>query len=190
MGKFITARPCIGALRLKGCSLYQRFGALPPRLSCRSRTSQSNRRRAMEVMHIYWGQVVWVHLTAVLDWHDCEITDYEFAFGGGAQEVERAIEVACLTRFGTLPSVGGTPVVLSDNGLIFQKWRFRRVCLDSHLSQEFIISYAPQQNGLIERFFRCLTEECVWQHQFGSLKEARKIINLGCNATNHDHIKP
>ena len=36
--------------------------------------------------------------------------------------------------------------------------------------------YTPEQNGLIERFFRTLKEECVWQHQFRSFSEARREI--------------
>ncbi len=65
----------------------------------------------------------------------------------------------------------------SDNGLIFQSKRFRRACRDYRLSQEFITPYTPQQNGLIERFFRSLKEECVWQYQFGSFDEASQRIN-------------
>ena len=33
--------------------------------------------------------------------------------------------------------------------------------------------YTPEQNGLIERFFRNLKEECVWGHNFRNLEEAR-----------------
>ncbi len=48
----------------------------------------------------------WAHLAAVLDCHDGECISYEFAFRGRAQEAERAVEVACLERFGALrPSV-------------------------------------------------------------------------------------
>jgi transposase InsO family protein len=31
---------------------------------------------------------------------------------------------------------------------------------------EFITPYTPEQNGIVERFFRSLKEECVWQHNF------------------------
>ncbi len=40
----------------------------------------------------------------------------------------------------------------------------------------FITPYTPQQNGLIERFFRTLKEECVWQHQFESFEHAKRVI--------------
>jgi len=67
-------------------------------------------------------------------------------------------------------------VVRSDNGLIFQSRRFRAACRDYRLRQEFITPYTPEQNGIVERFFRSLKEECVWQHNFTSLAEARSTI--------------
>ncbi len=140
----------------------------------------------MDVTHIPCGQDGWGHLTAVIDCHDREIIGYEFALRGRAQEAERALEATCLTRFGTLRPVGATPVLRSDNGLIFQSRRFRRACHDYRLSQEFITPYTPQQNGLIERFFRSLKEECVWQHQFGNFDEARQRINTWMHWYNED----
>ncbi len=166
------------ALRLKRWLVHQRTPTSRPRVQCRrSRTTQSNLRWAMDVTHIPCGQDGWGHLTAVIDCHDREIIGYEFALRGRAQEAERAIEAACLARFGTLRPVPPTPVLRSDNGLIFQSRRFRQACRDYRLTQEFITPYTPQQNGLIERFFRSLKEECVWQHQFCSFEEARQRID-------------
>ena len=68
------------------------------------------------------------------------------------------------------------PVLRSDNGLIFQSRQFRQACRDYRLQQEFITPYAPEQNGMIERFFRSLKEECVWQHAFQIFEDARWII--------------
>jgi len=64
--------------------------------------------------------------------------------------------------------------VRSDNGLIFQSKRFRAACRFYRLDQEFITPHTPQQNGLIERFFRTLKEECVWQNNFRSFNDARR----------------
>jgi len=69
-----------------------------------------------------------------------------------------------------------TPVARSDNGLIFQSRRFRAALRDYRLRQEFITPYTPEQNGMIERFFRSLKEECVWQHLFQYFAEARRTI--------------
>jgi putative transposase len=88
----------------------------------------------------------------------------------------QALEQACIQRFGTLRPAGATPVVRSDNGLIFQSRRFREACRDYRLKQEFITPYTPEQNGMIERFFRSLKEECTWQRNFQSFTEAKRAI--------------
>lgn len=176
-GQIHNRKAVYRALRLKRWLVHQRITTSRPRVQCRwSRTTESNCRWAMDVTHIPCGQDGWGHLTAVIDCHDREIIGYEFALRGRAQEAERAIEAACLTRFGTLRPVGSTPVLRSDNGLIFQSRRFRQACRDYRLGQEFITPYTPQQNGLIERFFRSLKEECVWQHHLGSFEEAQQRI--------------
>ncbi|MFO0777697.1 MAG: integrase core domain-containing protein [Nitrospira sp.] len=94
-----------------------------------------------------------------------------------AKEAERAVEAACPQRFGTLRPAGA-PVLRSDNGLIFQSRRFRQACRDYRLQQEFITPYTPEQNGIIERFFRSLKEECVWQHRFQTFEVLRPTISL------------
>ena len=130
----------------------------------------------MDVTHVPCGADGWGHLTAVIDCHDREVTGFEFALRGRAKEAERALEEACLARFGTLRPHGPTPMMRRDNGLIFQSRRFRAACRDYRLRQEFITPYTPEQNGLIERFFRSLKEECVWLHNFASFTEARTAI--------------
>ena len=103
----------------------------------------------MDVTHVPCGADGWGHLTAVIDCHDREVTGYEFALRGRAKEAERALEEACLARFGTLRPDGPTPVVRSDNGLIFQSRRFRAACRDYRLRQEFITPYTPEQNDYV-----------------------------------------
>lgn len=141
-----------------------------------SKTKKSNERWATDITHIYCGKDGWGHLAAVIDCGDREIAGFEFALRGRAQEVERALESACLSRFGTLRPSGETPTLRSDNGMVFTSRRFREACKFYRLEQEFITPYTPEQNGLIERFFRSLKEECVWQHNFASFEEARKAI--------------
>jgi len=50
------------------------------------------------------------------------------------------------------------------------------MCRDYGLPQEFVTPYTPEQNGMIERFFRSLKEECVWLRNFRSFEEARREI--------------
>ena len=130
----------------------------------------------MDVTHIDCGRDGWAHLAAVIDCHDRELVGYEFARRGRAKEAERALEAACIDRFGTLRPAGCTPVLRSDNGLIFQSRRFRAACKDYRLRQEFITPYTPEQNGMIERFFGTLKSECVWQHRFRDRDHAFGVI--------------
>ena len=85
----------------------------------------------------------------MIDCHDREVMAYEFALRSRAKEVERAVEAACLQRFGTLRPAD-TSVLRNDNGLIFQSRRFRQACRDYRLQQAFITPYTPEQYGIIE----------------------------------------
>ncbi|MEM7308743.1 MAG: integrase core domain-containing protein [Planctomycetota bacterium] len=123
-------------------------------------------------------------MTAVTDCHDREIIGYELALRDRTKEAARALEAACLRRFGTLRPEGKTPVVRSDNGLIFHSRRFRAACLDYRLSQGYITPYTPEQNEFIERFFCSLKEGCVW-HRFGSFEEAKRAITQWIHWYNH-----
>jgi putative transposase len=164
-------------LKLKGWLVHQR--SVTPRPRARGWVSQarrSNERWAMDVTHVACGQDGWGHLTAVIDCFDREIIAYEFSMRGRAREAERAIEAACIERFGTLRPTGLTPVIRSDNGLIFTSRRFRAACQDYRLTQEFITPYTPEQNGIVERFFRSLKEECVWLQNFRGFDTARQAI--------------
>lgn len=157
--------------------VHQRSVTPRPRVQgLRSVASRSDERWAMDVTHIDCGRDGWGHLAAVIDCHDREIVGYEFALRGRAREAERALEEACLYRFGTLRPTGSRPTLRSDNGLIFQSRRFRGACHDYRLAQEFITPYTPQQNGMIERVFRSLKEECVWLENFEDFHQARRRI--------------
>jgi putative transposase len=164
-------------MRARGWMMKQRRVAPRPRVQRRrSQAASSNERWAMDVTHVYCGEDGWAHLAVVIDCHDREVIGYEFSLRGRAREAERALEEACLRRFGTLRPCGQTPVIRSDNGLIFLSRRFREACRFYRLRQEYITPYTPEQNGLVERFFRSLKEECVWQHRFAGFDEARQEI--------------
>ena len=164
-------------LQVKGWLVHQRSATPRPRArGWRSQAPRSDERWAMDVTHIPCGRDGWAHLAVVIDCHDREVVGYEFARRGRAKEAERAIEEACIRRFGTLRPLGRTPVVRSDNGLIFQSRRFRGACRQYRLRQEFITPYTPEQNGTVERFFRSLKEECTWLHNFRSLRHAARAV--------------
>jgi putative transposase len=91
-------------LKLKRWFVHQRVATPRPRVQGhRSRAPRSNERWAMDLRHVPCGADGWGHLTAVNDCHDREVPGFEFALRGRAKEAERALEEACLARFGTLP---------------------------------------------------------------------------------------
>lgn len=165
----IQAYPTFGYCRLWA---LLRFREGPRVQGRQSVAATPNTRWAVDVTHIPCGPDGWAHLTAVVDYHDRAVVGYEFALRGRAQEAERTLEEACLTRFGTVRPRGPTPALRSDNGLIFQSRRFRAACRTSRLRQEFLTPYTPEQNGVIEWFFRSLREECVWHQVFSGYQQA------------------
>jgi putative transposase len=176
-GIHVNRKKVYRILKLKKWFVHQRVKTPRPRAKAmRSIAERSNERWAMDVTHIPCGRDGWAHLVAVIDCHDRELIGWEFALRGRAKEAERAVEEACIKRFGMVRITTGGPIIRSDNGLIFQSKRFREACRFYKLDQEFITPYTPEQNGLIERFFRTLKEECVWQHQFESFEHARRVI--------------
>lgn len=185
-GLIINRKAVYRVLKQKGWFVHQRVSTPRPRVrGWTSRANRSHERWAMDVTHIPCGQDGWAHLAAVIDCHDREVIGYEFALRSRAKEAERAVEAAGLARFGTLRPIGA-PVLRSENGPIFQSRRFRQACRDYRLQQEFITPSTPEQNGIIERFFRSLKEECVWQQTFQTFEEARRIIRAWLQWYNHD----
>ena len=176
-GLLVNLKAVYRVLKAKRWLCHQRVLTPRPRVQGRrSVAARSDERWAMDLTHVYCGADGWGHLAAIIDCHDREIVGWEFSLRGRAREAERALEEACLYRFGTLRPDGPTPTIRSDNGLIFTARRFRAACRDYRLRQEFITPYTPEQNGMIERFFRSLKEECVWQHNFAGYVEARAAI--------------
>jgi putative transposase len=176
-GLIVNLKAVYRILKAKRWFVHQRSVTPRPRVQGRrSVAPASNSRRAMDLTHIYCGEDGWGHLAAIIDCCDREIVGWEFSPRGRAREAERALEETCLHRFGTLRPDRPTPVIRSDSGLIFTARRFRAACRDYRVRQEFITRYTPEQDGMIERFFRSLKEECIWQHNFAGIIEARTAI--------------
>lgn len=177
-GRLINRKKVRRLMRQQGWMVCRRPTTPKPRVRRKkSIATRRNERWAVDATHIDCGADGCGHLVAVIDCYDRELIGWEFALRGRANEAERALEMACLARFGTLRPCGEVPIIRSDNGLIFQSRRFRDACRFYRLQQEFITPYTPEQNGVIERWFRSLKEECVWQQPFGSFAEAQQAIS-------------
>lgn len=164
-------------MRQKGWTLKQRQPRMKPRVrGWASRAENSNQRWATDVTHIYCGGDGWCHLPLVIDCADREIIGWRISASGKATVAEAALEDALIRRFGPHHPSLKELVIRSDNGLIFMAKSYRKTVRDYGLTQEYITPYTPEQNGIVERVFRTLKQECVWVHRFESLEEAERVI--------------
>lgn len=176
-GRVVNRKRIYWVLRRQRRSLHQRWVTPRPRFhGRRSIAAASNERGARDVTHVPVGPDGWAHLAAVIDCHGRAVAGCGFGFRRRAHEAGRTPEDACLARFGALRPRGRTPVVRSDNGLTFRSRRFRPACWAYLLRREFITPDAPEENGVIERFFRSLQEEAAWQYSVANSREARRTI--------------
>ena len=66
--------------------------------------------------------------------------------------------------------------ITSDNGTEFTSNRMLKWCQDEDVQWHYIQPGKPQQNGFAESFNGKLRDECLNEHLFGSLEEARELI--------------
>jgi len=95
---------------------------------------------------------------------------------GGEYPAEAALEEALVHRFGALGRIHQPLALLSEIGLAFSSRHYTEPEKAYGLTQEFTTPYTPEKDGLFERFFRSLIEECIWQHRFEFLGQARAVI--------------
>jgi len=102
LGVRVNRKRVFRILKARGWLVHQRPMAPRPRVKASvSRIESSDRRWAMDMTHVNCGRDGWAHLVGVIDCHDRELLGWEFALRGRAKEAERAIEGACIARFGT-----------------------------------------------------------------------------------------
>jgi putative transposase len=76
-----------------------------------------------------------------------------------------------------LADLRGLPLmIVSDNGTELTSHAILRWQQDHGVDWHYIAPGKPQQNGFAESFIGRLRDECLNEHLFGSLKEARQII--------------
>lgn len=139
-----------------------------------SRSEKPNQRWAIDATHVFCGEDGWCHLTAIIDCCDRSIVGWRLSRSGIAKIAAAALEDGLRSR----GIREGSPELMlrSDNGLVFGSKVFVKVVKRYGLDQEYITPYTPEQNGMIERFFKTLKEECVWAQRFPSRDHAFPVI--------------
>ena len=164
-------------MQARGWQVKQTNKTPRPRVKSSSSVApRPNQRWAIDATSC-WSKTGWVGIVAVLDCCTREIVGVSVSERARAVEAEAALEQGCLEQFGLVyPGKEERPVLRSDNGKVFSSKRFVGRCKQYGLEQEFITPYTPEQNGMIERFFRSLKEECVWLNNFEDVQQAKETI--------------
>ena len=165
-------------LKLKGWQVRKRPKGHRPRAKAMpSQSPAPNLRWAIDMTRVWCGVDKWCTLAAVIDTCTREIVGFRLSKSGKAQTAEAALQEGLIYRYGQLRRLDHSIVLRSDNGLVFSSKAFTKSVKAYNFIQEFITPYTPEQNGMIERFFRTIKEECIWHHNFKSLKEANETIS-------------
>ena len=176
LNKSINRKRIHRIIKEQGWQCVQKPKGKRPRASgLRSETPIINARWAIDTTHIFTARDGWCHVTAVIDCCDRYLVGWRFSKSGKANVAAGAVEDAFITQ-GLKPPEQGL-VIRSDNGLVFGSKRFQETVRRYNLIQEYITPYTPEQNGMIERFFRTMKEECIWQYNFKTFDEAYSIID-------------
>ena len=169
-------------LKIKGWTKYKRPKGMRPRVQgWKSACEEPNMRWAIDTSHFMTKKDGWCHITAVIDCCDRMIVGWRVSRSAKARVAAAALEDAIVRRN---PPVG--LVVRSDNGSVFGSEAFTKVASSAGILQEYITPYTPEQNGMIERWFRTLKEERIWLQQFYDLEDARSSIDGFIEEYNQD----
>ncbi|MGK0545058.1 IS3 family transposase [Halomonas cupida] len=171
-------KPIQRILQLKGWQVRKRPQGFRPRAwSLPSVASRPNERWATDLTHVWCGKDRRASLAVIIDFCTREILGWRLSDNGSSKTAEAALEEALVHQFGALGRIHQPLALRSDNDLVFSSRHYTATVKAYKLTQEFTTPYTPEQNGLVERFFRPLKEECIWQHRFESLGQARAVIS-------------
>jgi len=163
-------------IRINGWQVRKKpQGKRPRAQGLRSVAAKPNERWAIDATHIFCGTDGWCHLTAIIDCCDRHIVGWRLTRSGVSKMAAATLEDALRERSAILDCLQLT--IRSDNGLVFAAKPFVAVVNRHRLMQEYITPYTPEQNGMIERWFRSLKEECVWLHRFKDRDHAFEVIS-------------
>lgn len=168
-------------LKIKDWTLSCRPSGKRPRVrGMVSRAETSDSRWAIDTTHFGTQRNGWCHVTMVIDCADRQIVGYRVSTSGKAKIAMAALEDGLMLR--KPPNL----TLRSDNGLVFASKNFVRLCRKWNVRQEYITPYTPEQNGLVERLFKSLKDECLWRYNFVSILEAQQAIQKWVNYYNND----
>lgn len=125
----------------------------------------------IDMTYIWCGQDGWGYFHGVIDHFDKTLLGYTFSRSCKAQGAVLAMAEATMQR------IPKDLELRSDNGCHYGAKVFRDELKRLGIHHTRTMVNTPKGNAVIERFFRSLKEECVWQHQFQNFQEAKKFVD-------------
>lgn len=144
------------------------FRGIP--FSHKTQAEKSNELWGIDMTYIWCGEDGWAYFHGVIDHHDKELLGYHFSKSCSALGGVMALAEAASKR-----EVENLEL-RSDNGCHYGAKVFRDEINRLGVRHTRTMVNTPKGNSVIERFFRSLKEECVWQHQFRNFEEAKPIV--------------
>ena len=190
-GECVNIKKVHRIMKLKGwqCKLWNRPGRKGPQVSQkRSVMDRPDSLWSADLTKIYCGEDGWCPLIAVVDNGSREVPGYRFSRKGRALEATDALDRAVISRYTSKEVVPQGLTLRSDNGSIFLARAYLASTEYWGIRQEYIPSGKPDWNGVVERFFRTLKQECVWLHKFESFEQAEKIISQWIDNYNKNRL--
>lgn len=147
----------------------QLFKGVP--FSHKTQAAKSNELWGIDMTYIWCGGDAWCYLHAVIDHHDKNLLGYHFSQSCSALGGVMALGEAAANR----------PVdrleLRSDNGCHYGAKVFKDEIRRLGITHTRTMVNTPKGNSVVERFFRSLKEECVWQSRFENFQQAKEAVD-------------
>jgi putative transposase len=154
------------------------FRGIP--FSHRTQADRSNELWGIDMTYIWCGEDGWAYLHAVIDHYDKTLLGYHFSLNCSAMGGVLALSDAASIRMPTRLELR------SDNGCHYGAKIFRDEIRRIGIHHTRTMVNTPKGNSVVERFFRSLKEECVWQQPFHNFSEAKPKVDAWIKQYNED----
>jgi putative transposase len=135
------------------------------------------------------GRLIW--LFAAIDHYSCEVLGWHLieVGQGDAWAALEPVKQALRKRRGALSQKAGTGIsIRHDWGPQYNAGVFRKELDYLGLGNSPGFVHEPETNGVIERFFRTLKEECLWVHDFEDVEQARRTVGQWMETYNREWL--
>jgi len=137
----------------------------------KTQTDESNTLWGIDMTYIWCGEDAWCYFHGVIDHHDKTLLGYSFSRSCSALGGVMALAEAASAR----------PIeqleLRSDNGCHYGARVFKEEIRRLGITHTRTMVNTPKGNAVIERFFRSLKEECVWQQKFYNFEQAKEAVD-------------